>query len=97
VARFSVVHAWFVGPAPATLPPCLSSDPAAPPPCSLQRAKDVCIGQEVEVGLKGPGELLIQWIVTQIAHVSHGRKGWGREAGRGGGGKPRLAAYQGVA
>ncbi|KAI8472299.1 MAG: hypothetical protein J3K34DRAFT_414799 [Monoraphidium minutum] len=32
------------------------------------KAKDVCVGQEVEVAIRGPSEPLIQWIVTQIAH-----------------------------
>lgn len=32
-------------------------------------AKDICVGQEVEVPVRGGhGEVLIQWIVTQIAH-----------------------------
>lgn len=39
-------------------------------PHAVPRVSEVCIGQEVEVPARGPSEYIIQWIVTQIAHVS---------------------------
>jgi hypothetical protein len=30
---------------------------------------EVCLGQEIEVPARGPSEYIIQWVVTQIAHV----------------------------
>lgn len=38
--------------------------------CTHHRAKNICLGQEIEVRLKGPGEAVAQFLATQLAHVS---------------------------
>jgi hypothetical protein len=58
---------------PALAPPRGPASHPPPPSCPHPpRVSDICIGQEIEVPARGPSEYIIQWVVTQIAHVSAG-------------------------
>jgi hypothetical protein len=43
------------------------------------KVSDICLGQEIEVPVKGSSDYVIQWVVRQVAQVRSSSPRWGRE------------------